>query len=123
MLISPAFAQDAAAQGPGLIGSLMPMVLILVVFYFLLIRPQNKRAKEHRAMLAAIGRGDRIVTSGGIVGTVTKVVDDEQLQVEIADGVKVRVMRSMVAQCLDKTAPVADKSADDKAEKAETEAK
>jgi len=107
MLISPAFAQTAAASGQSdLFTQMMPMVLIFVVFYFLLIRPQQKRAKQHKEMLGSIRRGDRIVTGGGILGTVTKVISDGELQVEIADGVKVRVDRGLVSNIAAKTDPV-----------------
>ena len=116
MLISPAYAQAAgAAAGPGLVESLMPLLLIFVVFYFLLIRPQQKKMKQHKEMLGTIRRGDRIVTGGGILGSVTKVISDTELQVEIADGVKVRVERSMVSGVVAKTEPAdkADASGDD----------
>ena len=81
-------------------------MLIFVVFYFLLIRPQQKKQKHHKEMLTAIRRGDRVVTGGGIVGTVTKVIDDKELAVEITDGVKVRVQRALVASVIAKTEPV-----------------
>lgn len=111
MLISPAYAQAAgAAAGPGLLESLLPLLLIFVVFYFLLIRPQQKKMKQHKEMLGTIRRGDRIITGGGILGTVTKVISDSELQVEIADGVKVRVERGMVSGVVAKTEP-ADKAA------------
>ena len=108
MFISPAYAQAAGGAGGifGSLGGLMPLILIFAVFYFLLIRPQQKKAKQHKEMLAALRRGDRIVTGGGIVGTVTKVVDDNELSVEISQGVKVRVQRGMVAAVLSKTDPV-----------------
>ena len=96
MLISPAFAQSAG--GSTGIGQLLPFVLIFVVFYFFLIRPQQKRAKQHKAMIEAIKRGDKIVTSGGITGVVSKAVDgQETVEVEIAKDVKVNVMRTMIA--------------------------
>jgi preprotein translocase subunit YajC len=107
MLISPAFAQAPAPGGAmESLGAFLPLILIFVIFYFLLIRPQQKRMKQHKAMLEAIRRGDRIVTNGGIVGTVVKVVNDSELSVEIADGVKVRVLREMIANVLSKTEPV-----------------
>ena len=81
----------------------VPLILIFAVFYFLLIRPQQKKMKQHREMLAEIGRGDRIVTNGGIIGTVIKVMNENEIQVEIADGVRVLVVRSMVTSVLDKT--------------------
>lgn len=105
MFVSPAFAQDAGTGGSGF-EALLPLVLIFVVFYFLLIRPQQKKQKQHKEMLTAIRRGDRVVTGGGIVGTVTKVVDDKELAVEITDGVKVRVQRALVASVISRTEPV-----------------
>ena len=109
MLISPAYAQAAGgAADPGLLPQLMPLVLIFGVFYFLLIRPQQKKQKLHREMLTAIRRGDRVVTGGGILGTVTKVISDGELQVEIADGVKVRVDRGMVQTVVSKSEPIDD---------------
>ncbi len=104
MFVSPAYAQAAGGAGAGF-EAFLPLVLIFVVFYFLLIRPQQKKAKQHREMLGAIRRGDKIVTGGGIEGTVTKVIDDTVLQVEIADGFKVRVQRGMVAAVLSRTEP------------------
>ena len=90
-----------------LLPQLMPIILIFVVFYFLLIRPQQKKMRDHREMLAAIRRGDEIVTGGGIVGKVTKVGEDDRLTVEIADEVRVKVVRSTVTLVLSKPQPVA----------------
>ncbi|MBB4286854.1 preprotein translocase subunit YajC [Roseospira goensis] len=107
MLISPAYAQAAGGGGAmESLGAFLPLILIFVIFYFLLIRPQQKRMKEHKAMLEAVRRGDRVVTNGGIVGTVVKVVNETELSVEIAEGVRVRVMREMIANVLSKTEPV-----------------
>lgn len=114
MLISPAYAQ--AAGGMDAIGSFLPLILIFVVFYFLLIRPQQKKQKVHREMLSALHRGDRIVTSGGLVGTITKVTSDTELMVEISEGVKVRVMRGMISDVMSKTEARAAKT-DEKSEK------
>ncbi|MHB1207862.1 MAG: preprotein translocase subunit YajC [Rhodospirillaceae bacterium] len=124
MLISPAYAQAAADASPANgLTSFIPLVLIFVVFYFLLIRPQQKKMKEHKAVLEAVRRGDRIVTNGGIIGLVTKVIAEErQLEVEIADGVRIRVMRDMISTVLSKTEPVSDKATSDKAEKTEKDA-
>jgi len=107
MFISPAYAQaaGAAAEAPNPLISLLPLVLIFVVFYFLLIRPQQKRMKEHKAMLEAIRRGDRVVTGGGIIGTVVKVGPEDELSVEIAEGVRVKVVRGTVTSVLAKTEP------------------
>ena len=105
MFISPAYAQAAGGMGGGL-EAFLPLILIFVVFYFLLIRPQQKKAKQHREMLAAVRRGDKIVTNGGIIGLVTKVVDENEVMVEIADGIRVRVQRGMIASVRSKTEPV-----------------
>ena len=117
MFISPAYAQAAGASADALT-SFLPLILIFVVFYFLIIRPQSKKAKAHRAMLDAVRRGDKIVTSGGLIGLVTKVKDDNELQVEIAENVRVRVMRHMVSDVLNKSD---EKSAPEKSEKPEKE--
>lgn len=115
MFVSPAYAQSAGAAGGDLIGGLLPLVLIFVVFYFLLIRPQQKKMKLHKEMLANIRRGDRIVTGGGIMGNVTKVAESGELTVEIAPDVKVKVDRTMVSNVVDKTQPVAaDNKSDNK---------
>jgi len=112
MFISPAWAQGAGGGGLDGLGGLLPLVLIFVVFYFLLIRPQQKKAKQHREVLGNLRRGDRIVTNGGLIGTITRVPNDGELIVEIADGVKVRVMRGMIAESLSKTDPAPAKSKD-----------
>lgn len=109
MFVSPAFAQTAGGgAGTGGWEALLPLVLIFVVFYFLLIRPQQKKMKQHKEMLGAIRRGDRVVTGGGIFATVTKVVDDNELIVEIAEGVRVRVQRSTIAGVVSRTEPAGD---------------
>jgi len=105
MLISPAYAQMPGGGGSDFIISLLPIVLIFVVFYFLLIRPQQKKVKQHRAMIEAVRRGDRVVTSGGILGTITKVVSDSELEVEIAQGTRVRVVRQTISDVVDKGEP------------------
>lgn len=112
MLIAPAFAQDGGG-GFGGIEPFIPLVLIFVVFYFLLIRPQQKKAKAHREMIGGLRRGDRVVTSGGIVGQVQRVIGDSELSVEIAEGVRVRVMRSMIAELVSKPAPSRARDDDD----------
>ena len=113
MLISPALAQAGGADAaPGFLEAFLPIILIFVVFYFLLIRPQQKKMKHHREMLASVKRGDRIVTGGGIVGSVTKVIDDTEVLVEIADGVRVRVQRGLIAQVLAKTQPIGETTGD-----------
>jgi preprotein translocase subunit YajC len=108
MFVTPAFAQAGAApSGVAAIGSLMPIVLIFIIFYFLLIRPQQKKMKEHRAMVEALRRGDQVVTSGGIVGKVSKVQEDGFVEVEIAEGVKVKLVKHTITQVLNKTEPAA----------------
>ncbi len=106
MFVTPAFAQAAGAPGAGAaFAQFVPLILIFAIMYFLLIRPQQKRAKEHRAMIEALRRGDQVVTAGGIVGKVTKVQEDGMVEVEIAEGVKVKVMRATIGQVLNKTEP------------------
>ena len=107
MFVSPAYAQAAGGAGGGF-EAFLPLILIFIVFYFLLIRPQQKKMKEQKAMLGAIRRGDKVVTGGGIIGTVSKVIDNEEITVEIADGVKVRVMRALISTVRSKTEPVND---------------
>ncbi len=86
-------------------GQFIPLILIFAIMYFLLIRPQQKKMKEHQAMVDALSRGDQVVTQGGLIGKVSKVKEDNELEVEIADGVKVRVVRSTITQVLNKTEP------------------
>jgi preprotein translocase subunit YajC len=100
-LISSAWAQAAGGAQPSALVQLLPLILIFVVFYFLLIRPQAKRAKEHKAMVAALAAGDEVVTSGGILGKVTE-AGEQFLTVEIAEGVRVRVQRHTVSSVLPK---------------------
>ncbi len=112
MLISPAYAQSGG--GFGGMESLLPLVLIFVVFYFLLIRPQQKKAKEHRTMLDALRRGDKVVTNGGIIGQIMKVVSENELDLEIADGIRVRVMRGMISSVYARSDADDDRPANDK---------
>ncbi len=106
MFATPAYAQAAGGAG-GALGSFIPLILIFAIMYFLLIRPQQKKVKEHQAMVAALRRGDQVVTQGGLIGKVSKVKDDQEVELEIADGVKVRVVRNTIAQVLNKTEPAA----------------
>lgn len=122
-IVSPANAQPAPSMFGGFdIMSILPLVLIFAVFYFFLIRPQQKKAQEQKNLLSTLRRGDRIITNGGLIGVIHKVVNDQELQVEIAEGVRVRVVRSMVTTVLSKTEPIADKEEEDnsKTEKAVT---
>ena len=109
MFATPAFAQ-AAGGGAGAAGgiiSFVPIILIFAIMYFLMIRPQQKKVKEHRAMVEALRRGDQVVTAGGLIGKVTKVEDGKsEVEVEIAPNVKVRVVRSTISQVISKTEPV-----------------
>jgi preprotein translocase subunit YajC len=89
----------------------MPLILIIVIMYFLILRPQQQRVKRHQEMVKALRRGDTVVTNGGLVGKVTKVVDDDQVEAEIADSVRVRQMRSMISEVRAKGEPVKDDSA------------
>lgn len=117
MFVSTAHAQAAGAGtgGGGGLEALLPLILIFVVFYFLLIRPQQKKMKEHKEMLASIRRGDKVVTGGGIHGTVTKVDEQKgEVMVEIAPDVKVKVSQALISTVLSKTAPVAGAANDDK---------
>ncbi len=106
MLISPAYAQDATGGlfGGGIVG-LLPIVAIFVVFYFLLIRPQQRKQKAHRQMIGAIRRGDSIVTGGGIVGRVTKVLENGRIMVEVAEGVRVQVATATVSDVINRAEP------------------
>lgn len=108
MFITQAFAQGAGSPGGGnLLFQIIPFVLIFVVIYFLILRPQQKRAREHREMVASVRRGDQIVTSGGLMGKISKVTDDaDDVEVEIAKGVKVRIIRSMISDVRGRTEPV-----------------
>lgn len=111
MLITPAYAQAATAGGSDMIMSLLPFVLIFVIMYFLILRPQQRRVKQHQEMVKALRRGDSVVTSGGLLGKVTKVIDDDQIEVEIADGVRVRQMRAMVSEVRAKGEPAKEEGA------------
>lgn len=108
MLISEAWAQSAggAAGGLGGLEQFLPLVLIFVVFYFLMIRPQQQKAKKHKELIKNLRRGDRVLTSSGIFGTVAKVINDGELQVEIAEGTRIRLLRSSVTEVLAKTEPL-----------------
>ena len=119
MLISPAYAQTAGAPGGFDPLQFLPLVLIFVVFWFLLIRPQQKKMKQHKEMLATLRRGDRVLTGGGIFGTITKVGADNEVQVEIADGIRVRVDKGTISAVLAKTEPARS----DEPDEAEDEAK
>ena len=113
MFISPAYAQatGAGGAGDGFFSTFIMMGLLIAIFWFLIFRPQQKRMKTHQAMLSAIKRGDVVVTNGGIVGKVTKVVEGEDLEVEVAQGMKVKVVRGMIADVRTKAEPSNDNKA------------
>ncbi|MFH5927049.1 preprotein translocase subunit YajC [Roseomonas xinghualingensis] len=106
MFISPAYAQDAAVGGAtGMLMQFAPLILIFVVFYFILIRPQQKKVKEHRQMLMSLKRGDRIVTGGGLVATITKVKEgSDEIEAELSPNVRVTVVRGTIASVIRPTA-------------------
>ena len=112
---SGALAQATPTASPGvgamdLFSSLLPILLLVVIFWFLIFRPQQKRMKQQREMLGAIRRGDTVVTSGGIVGKVTKAIDNEDLEVEIAPNTRVKIVRHMISDVRSKAEPVNDNS-------------
>jgi preprotein translocase subunit YajC len=111
MWITPAYAQGAGAGGSEMFIQLLPFVAIFVIMYFLILRPQQKKVRDHQDLVKNIRRGDTVVTSGGLVGKVTKVVDDDQIEIEIADGIRVRQMKSMVSEVRTKGEPVKDEAA------------
>src|ERR1700709_560781 len=112
MLIPPAYAQAAAGGDTNsMLMSLLPFAAIFVIMYFLILRPQQRRTREHGDLVKNLRRGDTVVTNGGLVGKVTKVVDDDQVEVEIADGVKIRQMRNMVSGVRTKGEPAKDDAA------------
>jgi len=108
MLITPAYAQGAGSTE--MLTSLLPFVLIFVIMYFLILRPQQKRVKQHAEMVKNVRKGDTVVTSGGLVGRVTKVVDDDTLEIEVSDGVRIRQMRQMISDVRAKGEPVKEDS-------------
>jgi len=107
MWVTPAYAQGVGGGGGFDFVTLLPFLLIFVIMYFLIIRPQRQQMKQREEMLKAIRRGDAVVTGGGVIGKVTKVIDDHELEVQIAEGVKVKVQRSLVADVRSKAEPVA----------------
>lgn len=119
MFVSPALAQEAGnvvAGAPSALSGILPMVLMFAVLYFLLLRPQQKKYKDHQGMLKALRRGDRIVTSGGIVGVIHKIDEaEDMLTLEIAENVRVKLVRSMVASVVSRTGEVEVPSKDKKA--------
>jgi preprotein translocase subunit YajC len=116
-MISTAFAQGSLGSlfggggDGGMLMSLLPFVLIFVIMYFLILRPQQKRVKSHAEMVKNMRRGDTVVTNGGLVGKITKVIDEDQVEIEIADEVRIRQMRAMISDVRAKGEPVKDEAA------------
>ena len=108
MIITPAYAQAAGGGGGDIFLQLLPFILIFVIMWFLIIRPQQKRVKAHQELVKNLRRGDTVITSGGITGKISKVIDDTEIEVEIAEGVRVRVIRGMVADVRAKGEPAKD---------------
>lgn len=109
MFITAAHAQSGGIAGaPDMLMSVLPFILIFVIMYFLIIRPQRTQMKKRTEMLKNIRRGDQIITGGGLLGKVTKVIDDNELEIEIGDGLKVKALRSMISDVRSKTEPVKD---------------
>jgi preprotein translocase subunit YajC len=106
LVITPAFAQGLGGGSGDLVLQLVPFLLIFVIMYFLIIRPQQRRVKEHQELVRNVRRGDTIVTTGGIVGKVTKATDDPEIEVEIADGVRVKLVRTMISEVRTRGEPV-----------------
>jgi preprotein translocase subunit YajC len=113
MFITPAFAQTPGGLfgGGDMLTSLLPFALIFVIMYFLILRPQQKRVKAHQEMVKNVRRGDTVVTNGGLIGRVAKVVDDSEIEIEISDDVRVRQSRSMIAEVRSKGEPVKEGAA------------
>jgi preprotein translocase subunit YajC len=119
MFVTPAFAQGSlgslfggGAGGEGsMLVSLLPFILIFVIMYFLILRPQQKRVKSHQEMVKNVRRGDTVITNGGLIGKVTKVIDDDQIEIEIADDVRIRQLRTMLTDVRAKGEPVKDEAA------------
>lgn len=107
MFITPAYAQTAAQPGfNDILLQMAPFGLILIIMYFLILRPQQKKMRDHQAMISAVRRGDTVVTSGGLIGKVTKVSDETEIEVEIAPNTRVRVVRGMISDVRAKGEPV-----------------
>src|SRR5208282_5460847 len=114
-MISPAFAQTAGAGGSDIASFLFPMVFVFAIFYLLVFRPQQKKVKDHQAMIDAVKRGDTVVTAGGIVGKVVRVGTDGEVRVEIAEGVQVRVLKSTLSDVRGRGEPIKEKAKADTA--------
>lgn len=112
MFITPAYAQiPGLTGGNDMLVSLLPFILIFIIMYFLILRPQQKRVKQHQEMVKALRRGDTVVTSGGLIGKITKVVDENEIEVQIADDTRIRQMRQMISEVRAKGEPVKEEGA------------
>jgi len=111
MFVTPAYAQGIGGASPDMFISILPFVLIFVIMYFLIIRPQRTQLKKRGEMLAAVRRGDTVVTGGGFVGKVTKMIDDNELEIDLGGGTKVTALRSTIADVRVKGEPVANQNA------------
>jgi preprotein translocase subunit YajC len=111
MFVTPAYAQGIGGASPDMLISVLPFVLIFVIMYFLIIRPQRAQAKKRAEMLAAVRRGDTVITGGGLVGKVTKVIDDNELEIDLGGGTKVTALRGTLADVRVKGEPVANQNA------------
>ena len=112
MFVSQAFAQGAGGTGGDLFAMLVPLIMIMAVFWFLLIRPQQKRAKEHQELIQGIRRGDVVATSGGLIGKVARVVDDHEVLLEVADNVRMRFQKQAISEVRAKGEPVGAETED-----------
>ncbi|MGN6670514.1 MAG: preprotein translocase subunit YajC [Candidatus Nucleicultricaceae bacterium] len=123
--IDPLYAQQAAAPGgtQGFLMNLAPIMLIMVLGYFLFIMPAKKREKKHQELVNALKRGDRIITSGGIFGTVSKVINDQEMEIEISDNVKIRILKTMISHVVAKTEPSKPEAVEAAANKSEKSSK
>jgi preprotein translocase subunit YajC len=110
MFVTPAYAQSATGGTPDMLISILPFILIFVIMYFLIIRPQRQQQKRRGEMLAAIRRGDTVVTGGGLIGKVTKVVDDSEVEIDLGGGTKVTALRSTIAEVRVRGEPVANQN-------------
>lgn len=110
MFVTPAYAQSTTAAGPDMFISILPFILIFVIMYFMIIRPQRAQIKKRSEMLAAVRRGDTVVTGGGLVGKITKVIDDNEVEVDLGNGLKVTAMRSTLMDVRVKGEPVANQN-------------
>jgi preprotein translocase subunit YajC len=111
MFITPAYAQTGVGGGGDIFVSILPFVLIFVIMYFLIIRPQRQQVKKREEMISAIRRGDTVVTGGGLIGKVTRVVDDRELEIDLGGGLKVTAVRGTIADVRVKGEPVANQNA------------